>query len=555
MFKKSVVVGVSLTPERGLEVAQIDYATKTVLKYGSKPTEYNPVTQEIGDIDLFKDDLQELLKEELAIPTGSEIVLNMPTIEFKVSDYPAILDEIQVSNAIEEELYEIEKFKSYEPCYSVVMLPNSSMQFKKVAYSALVKPTIIEIAMYIKSLGYKLKAVDTSVSSVLNSLVYLERVDTNPDTTWVLMTIENNRLQIISMLGKVYLDVFNEKIAISDVLSDAENYSTVLNAAEPILKNLPAKYLCIVSKTDVISAEIIADKINYGAQIVFQEANHFLKEPLMYTSSLVDPDIAKNMTLDVIGAAIYFSYYPYTAIHFNLFNKTLGDIYLNELPPSIQIGDTKIVLSNDKLILSFIIYAIIVLLIAGGILGWLLTDINQLTAKRDSIQNQIEEIDRFLKKHENISQASFDEGDEIKIGLINNKNIYSYYTVVGTEIPQKLWLTYLKLGDKTTIEGQADNLESVYAFFRNIKDYNPNSDIKLQKLGLASSSNGLSSLNSKGSFDMDSMLTSLNADYYEFRISNDTEIVQKAKQAVKNNVKTNSSSNNNNNSVPLEPIR
>ena len=121
----------------------------------------------------------------------------------------------------------------------------------------------------------------------------------------------------------------------------------------------------------------------------------------------------------------------------------------------------------------------------------------------------------------------FDEGSEIRIGLGHNKNIYSYYTIVGTEIPKKLWLTRLKLSDKTTIEGQADNLESVYAFFRSIKDYNPESAIKLQKLGLASSSKIESIDQNIESFDTDSILTSLNADFYEFRISDEPEEVKK----------------------------
>ena len=34
LLKKSSIVGVSVTPEVGLEVAQIDFATQTVLKYG-----------------------------------------------------------------------------------------------------------------------------------------------------------------------------------------------------------------------------------------------------------------------------------------------------------------------------------------------------------------------------------------------------------------------------------------------------------------------------------------------------------------------------------------
>ena len=109
------------------------------------------------------------------------------------------------------------------------------------------------------------------------------------------------------------------------------------------------------------------------------------------------------------------------------------------------------------------------------------------------------------------------------MGLIHNKNIYTYYTIVGTEIPKKLWLTGLKLGKNTTIEGQADNLESVYSFFRNIKDYNPDSQIKLQKLALASNSN-IAALTESGNFDTDSIITSMNADFYEFRISDAPEV-------------------------------
>ena len=67
-------------------------------------------------------------------------------------------------------------------------------------------------------------------------------------------------------------------------------------------------------------------------------------------------------------------------------------------------------------------------------------------------------------------------------------------------------------------------MESVYAFFRSIKDYNPESDIKLQKLGLATNSKVQNLDDNSSDFDTDSILTSLNADFYEFRISNEPEV-------------------------------
>ena len=52
-----------------------------------------------------------------------------------------------------------------------------------------------------------------------------------------------------------------KKIIIGEVLGDAENYATVVATVTPILKNVPSKYWCVVSKTNVISAELIASKL------------------------------------------------------------------------------------------------------------------------------------------------------------------------------------------------------------------------------------------------------------------------------------------------------
>ena len=60
-FKKNIVIGLSISPENGLEVAQIDYAEKKVLKYGCKPLSYDFARREIADLDLFKETLSFLL--------------------------------------------------------------------------------------------------------------------------------------------------------------------------------------------------------------------------------------------------------------------------------------------------------------------------------------------------------------------------------------------------------------------------------------------------------------------------------------------------------------
>ena len=540
LFKKSIVVGVSVTPEIGLEVAQIDFATRTVLKYANRPLEYDINRRDIADLDIFKETLKDVM-DELAIPKGASIVLNLPTVVFKVNDYPAALDEAQVSNAIEEELSEHPFFQNTDPCSSATVLPNSTIQFNKVAYTAAQRATIVEVVMAIKDLGYKTLAIDTSVNSTLNALMLKERVNTEGDVSWVLLLVENNCCRILPMNGRNYVDAFEERISIGEVLGDAENYSTVISAVSPLLKNLPSQYLCVVSKTNIISAEILASKLSYPAPIIHQEANSFSNEAFMDISPDVDESLAPIISLDIIGAAVYQDFLPYSSAHFNLFNKSLGDIYFEEQPPEFTIAGRRIVLSIENLIKIFIVLAILIAIPA--LIAFFILNKN-IKTEQDTIADldaKIQQMTKFLKDNESVSSDLFDEGDEIRVGLEHNKNIYSYYTIIGTEIPKKLWLTHIKFGDKTTIEGQADNLESVYAFFRSIKDYNPESEIKLQKLGLASSSQSQILDDSSQDFETDSILTSMNADFYEFRISDEPEV--KKEDLKKDDLKKDASDN------------
>lgn len=542
LFKKNIAVGVSVTPEIGLEVAQIDFVSKTILKYGTRQLNYDNNRKEIADLDIFKETLQDLLFE-LQIPKGSEIYLNLPAITFKVKDYPASLNEEQISNAVEEELYDHPIFKESDPAIDAVKLPNSTIQFNKIAYTAAQKVMLIEIAMQIKDLGYKLAGIDTAVNSILNSLIFKERVDVNPGTSWVLLIVDNSYCRVIPMQGRNYVDCFEEKVSIGEVLGDAENYATVVNAIKPILKNLPSQYLCVVSETNIISAQVLAGQLQYNAPIIHQEANIFAKEPFLDVAAGIDEEQAKLVSLGVIGAGIYRDFLPFSNVHLNLYNANLGDVYLLEQPPVLKFGSLSLVMSLENMIKVLIPVAIIIIAVTMTVLGFIGNMIAQKNNRVAELEQSIKSINQFLKDNESVSAELFDEGDEIRIGLLHNKDIYTYFTIVGTEIPKKLWLTSLDLGDNITIEGQADNLESVYSFFRNIKDYAPDSPIKLQKLGMASINSNLQAISDSGSFDTDSVITSMNADYYQFKISDAPEV---AEENISKNADKNKPGNKNN---------
>ena len=281
-----------------------------------------------------------------------------------------------------------------------------------------------------------------------------------------------------------------------------------------------------------------------SSPVIYQEANNYLKEPLLQVSPLVEQENEKDISLDVIGAAIYRDFTKINGPTINLFNKGLGDIYFSEQPLTILNG--KIALTNELLMYVFTVFSVVMLFLLILVWGWLSMQQSSINNRIEEMQSEINSIQQFLEQNKGISSSTFDEGDEIKIGLVHNKSIYSYYTIVGTEIPQKLWLTHLKLGDKITIEGQADNLESVYVFFRNIKDYNTSTDIRIQKLEMAN----LNMNQKDDDIDSDILITSSNADFYSFVISN--EIEQNLKTNIEEKENNDSSESKQNKKVNIE---
>ena len=536
-FKKNIVVGVSINPERGLEVAQIDYDSKVILKYARRDLAYDNIKKTIADFDILKETMLDLLTE-LEIPKGSDVVLNLPSVLFKIADYPASLTMEQVQSVVEEELNAHTIFQDNEPCLATVCLPSSTIQNNRVAYTALQKTMLIEIAMQIKEIGYRLVGIDTSVNSSLNALVFNDRINANSNTSWVMLLVENNYCRVLFMLGKNYVDCYEEPVTIAEVLGDEENYSTVIGAVSPILKNLPSEYLYIVSKTNIIDAEKLAENLKYKSPIIHQNDNMYSEAAIMEFTSEVSEDVASKISLDVIGAAVYREYCENIEVKFNLFNESLGDVYILEQPFSIMVGSKKIVFSIENMIIASIVLVIVVVFVVLCFIIPLTQAINIKKDKIAKLDNNIKRIQSFLDTNKDVSSELFDEGDEIRVGLMHNKDFYTYYTIVGSEIPQKLWLTHIDFGEHITIEGQSSNLESIYVYFRNIKDYNPKSNLKLQKLGLVSASN-LKALSEEEAFDTNSIINSISGDCYEFRFSNAPESsfvnTAKEKSKAKNN--------------------
>lgn len=548
-FKKRMVVGVSISPELGLEVAQIDFEEKKVVKYAKAPMAYDLAQRNVADVDIFKETLVEIF-QNLMIPKGSDVVLNIPPVTFGIFEYPASLSEERVKLDIEEKLLSLPYYEKKEPLYDVSKLSIATMQFNRYLSASVSKTIITEIAMYISELGYNLICIDTTINSILSALIYNQRIELEAEKLWTLLVVDNSSCRVLTMQDSCYLESFEEKISIGEVLGDEENYSTVVSAVNPILEKSPTERLYVISNTNIISANKLANYLNFKGQIIHHEANMFATEPFLeYDGEVIDVEDAKTISLEVIGAAIRRDFSDYVAANLNLFNSALGDVYFSAQPPEIKIGEKKYILTNELLFKIGIILVSCILAFTLLIIVPTKAKIKNLENDLENVDKKIKDVDTFLKRNNDISTSLFDEGDEIRMGLASNKKVYTYYTLIGTEIPEKLWLTNVRLGEKVVISGQADNIESVYSFFRNIKDYNLDEKLKLQKLGLALSKKS-STIQSDSSFDTESILTSMNADSYEFKFSNVPEEDVEQEKVNQKKTKKSGSAKKTTNSVP-----
>ena len=110
-------------------------------------------------------------------------------------------------------------------------------------------------------------------------------------------------------------------------------------------------------------------------------------------------------------------------------------------------------------------------------------------ARVSEINKKIETIDGEIQKISNMNNSNkFNEQATIKATLENNKTKLMSYSALGASVPQTLWITYFsaKNNGQIDIQGQAESVEDVYAFFRNMKDSLINSNLRLHKLELAS---------------------------------------------------------------------
>ncbi len=536
MAKKNIIA-VAISADRGLEVAQIDSLTGSITKYAQRDLELVTLKSVIPDMDVFKELLSDAMLE-IGAQKGSSVIMTLPTVSMGVGNYMASQADEAIVQLVSNDLIDKDLvFRDNDPLVVTNGL-SVTIQSKVVAYSAQVYSIVQEASRIIVDLGYKIEAIDNSVSAIFRALISTGKVQAQQDTNWLLLLVDNHAARLLTLNGTSLLE-YKEEQLVYDYADTAANCDMVAATMMPYIEKVPAKYLFVVSRTDNAAAEMLASKIKFNNAVIFLEANSFSKETFADAPNL-DSDTAKNISLDLIGTCMYGERF----FHFNFFNEELGEVYWEQQPPQFKFNGKLIVLTNEFLIKWTVIMLLIILIPAAILFFYFSSECNKINTDYEAAKAKLKQTEEQIKKYEGlVSTDVFSEQDEVRIGTVKNTAFYNYIDLLGREMPAKLWLTTLTIcDDYINMEGRADTIDSIYSFYRNIKDNITDSNVKLQKLALATIEGtgvpeGLSviseeELQENGDEDnalldvftenSNDIILSSNADFYEFIISDKT---------------------------------
>lgn len=483
-------VYMSVSPSVGLEVIKVDTSSKMITAYANRKLEYNESLREIADYEEFKAAVKDLF-EELHISLHCNIILNLPMVLFGTKEVPLILGDDAINEVLISEVEQTYTFKRHDPL--VVWLDANSKpagETRKVFYSALQKDVVDNIKTSLAEIGATLVGVKTSLSSEINALYFsgLAEEQMQENSTWNLLFVSANGYSICSMQGSKIVDYYEEPLALKSFESD-ELYNAITSSIQLALMNYPAEFNYIVSNTDLVSAQILSSRISgTGGTVGFLENNIYRKDEFISTSLEILPDLAANITLEALGVAV--SLMPNLPMQMNFMDSYSGaGVVDDDSPVVIRVGEKEFEITPQAAlkIVTVVLAILIIPILALNIL--LPLGKNNIQKKLDTLTEQAKTLEDEVKKYsdEEAQLDSFNVKREIQDTLKYNKIKLMTYSALGEAVPKGLWVTYFftQKDGKIDIKGASTNVEDVYVFYKNLKDYLINAKLRLYRLEMA----------------------------------------------------------------------
>ena len=525
------IVGISLTPGFGLEVATVDQNKRVVTSYGKKKVDYNYSTREIQNYGAFKAALGELM-DELKVPRNSQVYLTLPNIYLDFIGLPLTISDAEIKEILLSKAEEFYLFKKGEPVSGWMEVINKvSDNEKRLAYSSFQKSAVEQIKDIVSDLGFQIVGIESAYSASLRGLYVSGKLDNlfTDNTAWATMIINGNSFALFNLEGKNLIDYQEVPLALKS-FSPEEAYQAIISSSSQLIGNHVSQKLFIISQTDDISAEALKKMMGFANEIVAVDSNRYAKESIIEISPAVNFGEANSITPAVIGA---------TSLQ-GEFNFSLNVIAENlsaskGVCGTINIGGKPVEVTTD-MAQKWLIMLVILAAIVFGIPIFFLTnqikvvdaETSKLTKDIKKVEKEIKDINEAAKEREG-KEALEEEVVEVDMSSIideiaaGNVTAISFYDSIATDIPANVWLTryYNKAGDKIIIRGVAENIVDIYEYYKNLRIVAPRSNLILNKLEVVTSPDG----KKKGKMGEEDIIAGLEIDkefdrLYSFEISN-----------------------------------
>lgn len=544
-------VHITVSPACGLEMTVVD-GHGGIKSYANVPLEYNEAQREIANYDEFKAGIETLFQMRNINPKKANVHLSLPTVWFGMKEgIPLLLDDPSITNIVIGDLENTYIFKRKDPIpFWFDALASTNSDSRSVFYTAIQADVVETIKGIFTGLGASLVSVSCSLFADLKALYEtgFATAQMNDDSnSWSLMIVNNSGYQMLGMQGKRILEYFEEPLPLKSYEGE-EIYSEIENAAQIALMSTPSTSLVIVSETDLVSAEILSKKLQFGGTIIPVEDNKFRREPLMEMSLNIIPEDQIKVSLHSIGECAPNEAFPIAVDFLAAGGQKVAKVEVLEIP----IGNGKVIsITPQKATIITVILLALVLGTFGSAHMFVQNLNNKISEKSADLDTQITDLDNQIKQYESTSgEVQFDPLAEIEKVLKNNRTKIIAYAALGEAVPKNLYLTYFMTGDEgmVDIKGCADSVEDVYVFFKNLKNLMVGSKLRLSKLDLKS-----------GSLDkiVTSTASTIDNAPYVFEITNMDEnqlksfmdkLTSSPKKDDPNNNNTNNNSGDNNNS-------
>lgn len=484
-------VHITVSPACGLEMTVVD-GHGGIKSYASVPLEYNEAQREIANYDEFKTGIETLFQMRNINPKKANVHLSLPTVWFGMKEgLPLLLDDSAITNIVIGDLENTYIFKRKDPIpFWFDALASTNSDSRSVFYTAIQADVVDTVKGIFTEMGSSLVSVSCSLFADLKALYatgYATEQMNDDGNSWSLMIVNNSGYQMLGMQGKRILEYFEEPLPLKSYEGE-EIYSEIENAVQIALMSTPSTSLVIVSETDLVSAEVLSKKLQFGGTVIPVEDNQFRKEPLMEMSLNIIPEDQIKVSLHSIGECAPSEAFPISVDFLAAGGQKAAKVEVLEIP----LGNGKVLsLTPQKAIIAAAILFVLILTPIGAAHMFVQNMNNKMLEKSADLDTQITDLDNQIKQYEaQNGEVQFDPLAEIEKVLKNNRLKIIAYAALGESIPKNLYLTYFMTGDDGMIDikGCADSVEDVYVFFKNLKDSMVESKLRLSKLDLKSGS-------------------------------------------------------------------